>query len=117
MKRAGLIALVLFPFTDFSAGKLRPVLLLRRSSRRYDDWLTCMISSRLWQAEPDLDEIISPEDADFAASGLKAASVLRLSRLAVVEGRMLAGCMGEIDPERLVRSRARLAAWLAEKDD
>jgi len=45
LKRAGQIALVPFPLTDLSATKLRPVLLLRRASLLYDDWLLAMISS------------------------------------------------------------------------
>ncbi|WP_207455948.1 type II toxin-antitoxin system PemK/MazF family toxin [Azospirillum sp. SYSU D00513] len=114
MKRAGQIGLVPFPYTDLSGGKLRPVLLLRPASARFDDWLVCMVSSQLRQAEPNLDEIIAPEDADFARSGLKAASVVRLSRLAVVDGALLVGRIGEIDAERLGRLRRRLAAWLAE---
>ena len=114
MKRAGQIALVPFPFTDLSGSKLRPVLLLRPASRRFDDWLVCMISSQVRQAEPDLDEVLTPNDDDFAESGLKAASVLRLARLAVVDGAMFVGCIGEIDASRLDRLRHRLAAWLTE---
>ncbi|HRQ81813.1 MAG TPA: type II toxin-antitoxin system PemK/MazF family toxin [Azospirillaceae bacterium] len=112
MKRAGQIALVPFPYTDLNGSKLRPVLLLRRASARFDDWLVCMMSSQLRQMEPDLDEIVAPEDADFAASGLKAASVARLNRLAVVDGALLVGGIGEIDGERLNRMLHRLAAWL-----
>lgn len=114
MKRAGQIALVPFPYTDLSGSKLRPVLLLRQASARFDDWLVCMVSSRLRQAKPNLDEIVAPEDADFARSGLKAASVVRLTRLAVVDGALLVGGIGEIDGERLNRMRHRLAAWLTE---
>lgn len=42
MKRAGQIVLTPFPFTDLSGAKLRPVLLLRTASNRFDDWLVCM---------------------------------------------------------------------------
>ena len=45
MKRAGQIVLTPFPYTDLSATKLRPVLMLRSASR-FDDWLVCMVSSR-----------------------------------------------------------------------
>ena len=39
MKRAGQSVLVPFPFTDLSGSKLRPVLMVRQTSHRYDDWL------------------------------------------------------------------------------
>ena len=103
-----------FLYTDLSGQKLRPVLLLRQASPRFDDWLACMVSSQLQQAEPGLDELVKPADADFAGSGsgLKAPSVLRLTRLAVLEGASLIGCIGEVSHARLVTIRERLAAWL-----
>ncbi|MDP3030439.1 MAG: hypothetical protein Q8N33_00030, partial [Rhodocyclaceae bacterium] len=66
------------------------MLMLRRASR-YDDWLVCMVSSKLDQAEAGFDEVLATTDGDFAASGLKAPSVLRLSRLAVLDGVLLVG--------------------------
>lgn len=115
MKQAGQIVLTPFPYTDLSGAKLRPVLLLRRASR-FDDWLVCMVSSRIEQAEAGFDETLVPADADFPASGLKAPSVLRLSRLAVLEGSLLVGSIGTIDDARLERARQRLARWIAEAD-
>jgi len=112
MRQAGSIVLVPFPFTDHSENKLRPVLILRRASSRFDDWLVCMISSQLHQAEPNLDEIIEADDPEFSPSGLKASSVFRLARLAVVEDILIAGCLGAISEQRLDSMRQRLAAWL-----
>jgi len=112
MKRAGQIVLTPFPYTDLSATKLRPVLMLRQASR-FDDWLVCMVSSQEHQAETDLDEIISPTDIDFVNSGLKVPSVLRLSRLAVLDGSLLLGYIGAISEERLGTVRQRLAKWVA----
>ncbi|WP_395457514.1 type II toxin-antitoxin system PemK/MazF family toxin (plasmid) [Azospirillum melinis] len=114
MKRAGQIALVPFPFIDLNGSKLRPVLLIRRASTQFDDWLVCMVSSQIRQAEPGLDEILTPEDSDFDDSGLKVTSVLRLGRLAVIDGALLSGRIGEIGDERLVRLRHRLATWLTD---
>jgi len=113
MKQAGQIVLVPFPFTNLSGTKLRPVLMLRRTSARFDDWLVCMVSSQLHQAEPALDEVISTSDSDFSATGLKTSSVLRLSRLAVVDGRTIAGSLGTISPARLASIRQKLSAWIA----
>lgn len=115
MKRAGQIALIRFPHTDQAEGKLRPVLLLRKASSRFDDWLVCMVSSQLQRAEPDLDESILPEDADFGPSGLKGPSVLRLGRLVVSDGVRLQGAIGEISASGLAAIRQRLARWIAEE--
>lgn len=112
MKRAGQIVLTPFPYTDLTGAKLRPVLMLRRASR-FDDWLVCMVSSQVQQAEASLDEILTPADPDFSDTGLKVPSVLRLSRLAVLEGSLLLGSIGEISDERLRNVRRRLAEWIA----
>ena len=114
MKRAGQIVLVPFPHTDLSGAKLRPVLLLRQASAKFDDWLVCMVSSQFHQAEAGLDETVMPTDADFSASGLKAPSVLRLTRLAVLDGSLLVGSIGGIGDERLTTIRQRLAQWIVE---
>jgi mRNA interferase MazF len=113
MKQAGQLVLVPFPYTNLSGTKLRPVLMLRRTSARFDDWLVCMVSSQLHQAEPGLDEIVASSESDFAATGLKTSSVLRLSRLAVVDGGVITGSLGAIGTARLASIRGRLAAWIA----
>ena len=116
MKQSGQIVLTTFPFTDLSGSKLRPVLMLRQASVRFDDWLVCMVSSRLHQAESGFDEWISPTDADFAATGLKVPSILRLSRLAVLDGSLLIGILGSISHERLEAVRRRLADWISGRE-
>lgn len=112
MKQAGQIVLFRFPQADLEQGKLRPALLLGRLPGKYDDWLTCMISSQASHPIPEFDEIIREGDPDFAQSGLKTSSVIRLGRLAVVEGDILLGAIGQITPERLERIKGRLAEWI-----
>ena len=51
MKQAGQLVLTPFPYTDLSGAKLRPVLLFRQTSPHFDDWLLCMVSSQLHQAD------------------------------------------------------------------
>jgi len=85
-----------------------------RPASRFDDWLVCMVSSRIEQAEAGLDEVLLPTDPAFVASGLKAPSVMRLTRLAVLDGSLLAGSIGAIDEARLSRIRQRLARWIGE---
>jgi mRNA interferase MazF len=113
MKQAGQIILFRFPQTDLEAGKLRPALLLGKLPGDFDDWLICMISSQIRHYVPHFDELIQDTDSDFAHSGLKSASVIRVGRLAVVQGRVLLGATGHISPERLQRIKAHLAEWIS----
>ena len=110
----GQITLFKFPQTDQQAGKLRPALVLRKMPGRYDDWLICMISSQLHQKIQELDEVITTKDSDFIRSGLKLPSVIRVSRLAVVEEDILLGKLGQISPDRLSRVRQNLARWISD---
>jgi mRNA interferase MazF len=112
MKQAGQIVLFRFPQTDLEEGKLRPALLLGRLPGEHDDWLICMISSQVRHYMPGFDEIVREDDPDFAESGLKASSVVRIGRLAVVEEEILLGAIGQIAFERLERIKHRLAEWL-----
>ncbi|RJP19517.1 MAG: type II toxin-antitoxin system PemK/MazF family toxin [Candidatus Omnitrophota bacterium] len=112
MKKAGQIALLHFPFTDLSVSKLRPVVLLRKLPGEYDDWLVCMISSRIDQYVEGLDEIIDDDSDDFLLSGLKFVSVIRTTRLAVVERNNLIGMIGEISQDRLFRIKHNLSEWI-----
>lgn len=107
MKQAGQIALTSFPYTDLSEVKLRPVLLLRQVTDRFDDWLVCMVSSQTRQTEDGLDEVVQTTGTDFSPSGLKVSSVLRLSRLAVLNETLLIGSIGAIDNNRLTRHRVK----------
>ena len=111
----GQIVLFRFPPTDQTEAKLRPALVLRRLPGHYNDWMICMISSQLHQEIPDFDEVITPADSDFQRSGLKFASVIRISRLAVVSGEILLGKLGQLDTQRHSRIKQRLANWIQEK--
>ena len=112
MKQAGQIVLFRFPQADLEGGKMRPALLLGRLPGEYDDWLICTISSQVRHYIADFDELIQESDADFAKSGLKASSVVRVGRLAVVEGDLFLGSIGQIASERLRRVKGHLAKWL-----
>ena len=108
----GQIVLFKFPQTDQKEGKLRPALILRELPGKFNDWLICMISSNIELQIPDLDELIAPDASDFMQSGLKVPSVIRTSRLAVVDGNILLGKLGQINTERLNKIRQRLSKWI-----
>ncbi len=109
----GQIVLFKFPQADQEDGKLRPALVLRELTGKFDDWLICMISSQLHHHLLDLDEKITPDDQDFEESGLKLPSIIRTSRLAVVNGSILLGRLGQIDSARLIRLKINLCKWIS----
>lgn len=113
MIREGQVVLFKFPQTDQQQGKLRPALIIRQIPSSYDDWLICMISSQLSQQIPKFDEIIEDVDKDFEQSGLKASSVIRLSRLAVVNRKILLGSIGNIDSSRLETIKQKISRWIS----
>ncbi len=108
----GQIVLFSFPHTNQEKGKLRPALVLKRLPEKYNDWLICMISSKVHQYIPNFDERITLDDPDFQESGLKQPGIIRISRLAVVEEGILLGRLGQIDSARLVRLKINLCNWI-----
>ncbi len=115
MKEAGQIVIYRFPKTDSEEGKLRPALLLGKLPGEYDDWLICMVSSQTRHYIAEFDEIVQESDTDFAESGLKVASVIRVGRLAVISGEILLGAIGNVSNKRLTRIKKHLSDWLVEK--
>jgi len=89
-------------------------LLIGKLPGQYDDWLICMISTQMRHYVQGFDEIVQPKDSDFSTSGLREPSVIRVGRLAVVDGGILLGAIGGIDSGRLQRLKVRLAAWITQ---
>jgi mRNA interferase MazF len=106
----GDIALASLPQAD-GLSKPRPAVLLRQMPP-FGDWLVCGISTQLHQRVADLDELIEPSDPDFADSGLKASSVIRLGFLATLRSRRFYGVVGSISPEHHQRLLERLSDYL-----
>ncbi|CAD7780003.1 hypothetical protein BLFGPEAP_02423 [Candidatus Methanoperedenaceae archaeon GB50] len=107
MVKEGHVVLFRFPQTDLKEGKLRPALVIKNYQGN-------MISSKSYQFNKELDEIITPEDKDFQESGLKTESVIRVSRLGVGEKDILIGRIGKISSERLKRIKDKLGKWIME---
>jgi len=89
----GKIVLVYFPFTDLTGRKLRPALVLYDSGK---DVVVAFISSRIEKYEPETDILISKSHPEFHLTGLKTDSVLKLSKIATLHKRLIAGEIGTI---------------------
>lgn len=106
----GHIALAPLPQADGQI-KHRPVVLLRRLPP-FGDFLVCGISTQLHQRVVGFDEEIAAGDPEFAASGLKAASLIRLGFLAVLPDSAFLGKIGSLSPARHLRLLANLCRHL-----
>ena len=91
--------------------KNRPAVILR-AMPPYGDFLVCGVSAQLHHEVVGFDDLIRPSDTDFAASGLKAPSLIRLGFLAVLPASSFLGAIGSIDQARHLRLLDRLATHL-----
>jgi 3-deoxy-manno-octulosonate cytidylyltransferase (CMP-KDO synthetase) len=109
--KEGDVILVPLPQSD-GQRKPRPAVVLRILPP-FGDLLVCGISTKTHQQVAGLDEIITTTDPDFASSGLRAPSIIRLGFLAEFLPRQTLGVIGKISIERHHRLLVRLSQFLA----
>lgn len=90
------VVLVTFPFTDLGGQKLRPALIVGRPLG--DDIVLAFITSRVGPSVPKAERTIAPRDREFAATGLKVASRVRLNRIATLHRPLIRRRLGRIGP-------------------
>jgi mRNA interferase MazF len=93
--------------------KNRPAIILREMPS-HRDLLVCGVSTQLRQEVKGFDEIIQSSDSDFAASGLRAASLIRLGFLGVIPRSAVLGSIGAISSERHRRLLQKLSDYLVQ---
>ena len=74
----GKIVIVPFPFTDLTAAKLRPALVIHVAER---DAVVAFISSKIPTEPSEVDILITKDHAGFRGTGLRADSVIKLDKL------------------------------------
>ncbi len=90
------MVLVSFPFTDLSGQKLRPALILGRPLG--DDIVLAFVTSRSDVAAAEAENLLEPGDPEFASTGLKIASRVRLQKLATLHRDLIRRRLGRIGP-------------------
>jgi mRNA interferase MazF len=103
----GDIILVPFPFTDLSETKLRPAVVLWVDDRGQDVTL-CFISSQAIDKITSDEFLISTGDAEFAQTGLKTDSKVRVARIVTLERSLLQRRLGSIGSQHLQQLDQRL---------
>lgn len=111
MKR-GAVVLTPFPFTDLSATKVRPAVVVSPADRPGEDVILAFISSVKPPTLLPTDLLIEASHPDFPRSGLKAASIVKCDKLATVQRRIILGELGILSPALLVELNTRLRVAL-----
>lgn len=92
----GKIVLVPFPFTDLTAAKLRPALVIYEGEK---DAVLAFISSKIPPELSKVDILIKEEHPAFRKTGLKVSSVIKLDKIATVLKDLIVGELGELNDE------------------
>lgn len=97
--RCGDIVLLPFPFTDLSASKRRPALLLKDLGE-FGDWLCLPVTTQGAHAAS-----LALRAGDFAGDPLPHASWVRLNRPTVLNAAIMLGRIAALKPEALADLR------------
>jgi mRNA interferase MazF len=91
----GDIVLVPFPFTDLSQTKLRPAVVLWVDPQGQDITL-CFISSQNLDRTTSDELILTTDDPEFAQTGLKVGSKIRVARIVTLDRQLLQRRLGRL---------------------
>ena len=94
----GKVVLVPFPFDDLSGTKARPALCLTDPIGPHRHVVLAFITSRAQAELLDTDFVLDSAHPDFAATGLRVSSTLRLHRLMTATTLLIQRELGELSP-------------------
>ncbi|KAM3103625.1 type II toxin-antitoxin system PemK/MazF family toxin [Phormidesmis sp. 146-12] len=97
MKRK--IVLIEFPFDDLSNSKIRPAYCLTSSVGENRHIIFALITSRIPTQLLSTDLVLDPTNPDFATSGLRKPSTLRLNHLITLRRSMIQRQLGKLSPK------------------
>ena len=92
----GTIVLTPFPFSDLSAVKRRPAVIVSSSDKPGHDVIVAFISSRITEPTRETEYVLEIEHPDFRDTGLKNRSVFKMDKLVTLEKRILVGEIGGV---------------------
>ncbi|WP_413173804.1 type II toxin-antitoxin system PemK/MazF family toxin [Anabaena azotica] len=95
----GDIVLVQFPFTDLSQTKLRPTVVIWSSDTGQDITL-CFISSQATSNIYPDEFLLDPHDPEFASTGLKIVSKVRVTRVITLDRKLIVRKLGKLGDDQ-----------------
>ena len=102
------IVLVPFPFDDLSTTKVRPAVCLTDEISPYGHVVLAFVTSRVSEKSGSSELIIDTTDKDFAGTGLKVASTIRLHRLMTVTTSIIRRELGKLSDGHIAEINTRL---------
>ena len=107
------VVLVPFPFDDLSGNKVRPAVCLTEAVGPHRHVVLAFITSTVPPALEPTDVPLEPGSADFARSGLRVRSALRLHRMVTVSAAIIQRQLGSLTPNLQTQVQQRLRALFA----
>ena len=98
----GKVVLVPFPFDDLSGSKVRPAVCLTNPIGAHRHVILAFITSQTPPDPAPSDITLQPADSEFAATGLRVASTIRLHRMMTVTTGLIARELGHV-PAHIAR--------------
>lgn len=102
------VVLVPFPFDDLSSPKVRPAVCLTEPIGIHRHVVLAFITSQIPADLLDTDLLLDSSRADFAKTGLRVSSALRLHRLMTVSTELIKRELGELSPAMQAEVASRL---------
>jgi len=89
---------VLVPFDDLSTTKVRPAVCLTNPIGPHRHVVLAFITSRIPEESLEADIVLSSDNAEFKATGLRVSSMIQLHRLMTVTTSLIRRELGELSP-------------------
>jgi len=102
------VVLVPFPFDDISSSKVRPAVCLTEPIGPHRHVILAFITSRVSAKPLATDLVLDSNDPEFASTGLRVSSMLRLHRLMTATTTLIRRELGQLPPDLQVQANSRL---------
>jgi mRNA interferase MazF len=107
------VVLVPFPFDDLSGSKVRPAVCLTGATGVHRHVVLSFVTSTVPSMLEPTDILLDPGSADFARTGLRVRSTLRLHRMVTVSAAIIQRQLGVMTPKLQVEVQQRLRTLFA----